>query len=97
MPTASNLNYVVGQTIPNAVIAKLGTDGKVCLFTLADSHLVVDIEGWLGLASNQPDSNVTVYPDGSTTLIAGGPDTGAATIDFAAAAPRLGHLARLLQ
>ena len=31
-PAASNLNFTAGQTIPNLVIAKVGTDGKVSLF-----------------------------------------------------------------
>ena len=33
------------QTIPNAVIAKIGTDGKVCLFNSQPTHLVVDVNG----------------------------------------------------
>ncbi|MUH50870.1 MAG: N-acetylmuramoyl-L-alanine amidase [Actinobacteria bacterium] len=45
MPTASNLNFVAGQTVPNAVIAKLGTNGKVCLYTSAVTHLIVDVNG----------------------------------------------------
>ncbi len=46
-PDASNLNYTAGDTIPNAVIARLGTNGKVCLFSYATSHLLVDITGYL--------------------------------------------------
>jgi len=45
-PLASNLNYVAGQTVPNAVIAKLGTGGTVCLFTQLATHLVVDVDGY---------------------------------------------------
>ena len=44
-PTASNLNYTAGQTIPNLVISKIGAGGKVCLYTLADTDLVVDAAG----------------------------------------------------
>ena len=44
-PLASNLNYTLNQTIPNTVIAKLGTDGKICLFTQRATHLVVDVDG----------------------------------------------------
>ena len=32
-PLSSNLNFVAGQTVPNMVIVKLGTDGKISLFT----------------------------------------------------------------
>jgi hypothetical protein len=45
-PNASNLNYTAGQTIPNAVVTKIGTGGKVCLFTLAPVHLIVDVNGY---------------------------------------------------
>ncbi len=45
-PTASNLNYVKGTTIANAVISKVGTGGKVCLFTNVSTHLVADVTGW---------------------------------------------------
>jgi hypothetical protein len=80
MPLASSLNYQAGQTIPNAVVAKIGDAGKVCLYTLAAAHLVVDVNGWMPLAANQPDSNVDVIPDGQATIIAGGPNTGRAAI-----------------
>jgi hypothetical protein len=46
-PTASNLNVVAGQTIPNMVIAKVGTGGQVSIFNLAGNvDVVVDILGW---------------------------------------------------
>ena len=45
-PTASNLNYVAGQTVPNAVMTAVGDSGAVCLFTKAPAHLIVDVAGW---------------------------------------------------
>ena len=45
-PNASNLNFVGGQTVANAVVAKLSTDGKVCLFTSAATHLIADVAGY---------------------------------------------------
>ena len=45
-PTASTLNYVKGQVIPNAVLSKTGSGGNVCIYTLAAVHLVVDVNGW---------------------------------------------------
>mgnify|MGYP002682602072 CR=1 FL=1 len=36
-PLASNVNYTAGAVVPNAVLAKVGVDGKVCIFTLADT------------------------------------------------------------
>ena len=45
-PTASNLNYLPGQTVPNAVVTAVDDDGSVCLFVKATAHLVVDVAGW---------------------------------------------------
>lgn len=45
-PTASNLNYLAGQTIPNLVISKIGVGGMVCLFNGAATHLIVDVAGY---------------------------------------------------
>lgn len=50
-PTASNLNFVTGLTIPNAVITRLAADGTVCLFTSGPIHLVVDVAGELATGS----------------------------------------------
>jgi hypothetical protein len=44
-PTASNLNYDTGSTIPNAVITKVGADGAVCVFTQQAIQVVVDVNG----------------------------------------------------
>jgi len=43
MPNASNLNFSAGQTVANAVLATLGTGGKVCFFVTATAHLIVDV------------------------------------------------------
>ena len=44
-PTASNLNYVAGQTVPNAVVVPVAADGTVCLYTHAAADLIVDVNG----------------------------------------------------
>jgi YVTN family beta-propeller protein len=45
-PLASNLNTDhAGQTIANLVIAPVGADGRVELFTFAPTHLIVDLLG----------------------------------------------------
>lgn len=51
-PTAANLNYSAGDTIPNLVIAKVGVGGKVCLFTLATTHIIADVNGAFGAGSS---------------------------------------------
>jgi len=45
-PLASNLNFVTGQTVPNSVITKLGTGGKVCIFANVTTDVVVDVGGF---------------------------------------------------
>ncbi|MCU1365318.1 MAG: hypothetical protein JWN39_957, partial [Ilumatobacteraceae bacterium] len=45
-PTASNLNYSAGQTIANAVISRIATDGTVCVFTQQATHLLIDVNGY---------------------------------------------------
>ena len=45
-PNASNLNYVANDVMPNGVIAPIGVDGSVCLFSLAETDLLVDVAGW---------------------------------------------------
>lgn len=46
-PTASSLNYVAGQTVPNQVTVKLGAAGAIVLFASGGCpNLVVDVQGW---------------------------------------------------
>jgi hypothetical protein len=42
-PNASNLNFGAGQDVPNAVIAKVGTNNQVCLFTIVTANYIADI------------------------------------------------------
>jgi hypothetical protein len=46
-PTASDLNWVPGQTVPNLVVVKLGANGMVDVYNLAGStDVVIDVVGW---------------------------------------------------
>ncbi len=45
-PEASNVNFTRGSTVANGVVAPIGPDGSVCVYTYADSDLLVDIAGW---------------------------------------------------
>jgi peptidoglycan hydrolase-like protein with peptidoglycan-binding domain len=45
-PEASNVNFGRGGTAANGVIAPVGADGSVCIYTSADAHLIVDVGGW---------------------------------------------------
>ncbi len=42
-PNTSNLNYVSGDTIANLVITSIDPRGKICVFTKARTHLLVDV------------------------------------------------------
>ena len=46
VPTASNLNYQSGDVTTNAVLARIGTGGRVCVYTRTDADIVVDVNGW---------------------------------------------------
>jgi hypothetical protein len=48
-PTASNVNFVAGQTVPNLAEVGLGTGGQVGIFNAAGNvDVVVDVEGYVG-------------------------------------------------
>ena len=47
LPTAANLNFPAGVNVSNLVVAGVGSQGDVCLFTRSPTHLVVDVVGWM--------------------------------------------------
>jgi len=47
-PLASSLNFPAGATVPNLVIAKIGTNGRIGIFNAnGNTHVVVDVVGYL--------------------------------------------------
>ena len=46
-PNAASVNHVAGETIPNAVTVKVGVGGRVCFYSLATTHLVVDADAYV--------------------------------------------------
>jgi hypothetical protein len=72
-PDTSNLNYQAGEAVPNLVISKLGTDGRVCVFSSAEVDLFVDVSGYFPAGSPftgiVPDRRLDTRP---TKLAAGG-------------------------
>src|SRR4029077_16341752 len=42
-PLASNLNYGAGQGVANLAVAAANASGRVCVYTLARTHLVADL------------------------------------------------------
>ncbi len=45
-PLSSNINFTALQSVPNMVIVKLGTGGKISLFSPTNTDVVVDVLGW---------------------------------------------------
>jgi len=71
MPNASNLNYIANQTIPNAVITKIGSNGKVCIYNSAPTNIIADVNGWfpdptLQTANKAPTVSITSPLQGAT-------------------------------
>ncbi len=50
-PEVSNLNPTPGRVRPNLVVTPVSAQGKVCVFTLNDTDLVVDLTGYLSSGS----------------------------------------------
>ncbi len=99
-PNASNLNYGVGAPIANSAIVKIGTGGKVCLFTAdSDTQLIADVNGWFpatsGYTSTSPMRLLDTRP-GLTTVddVAASDGIRTAGDDQRAAGDRSGRCAR---
>src|SRR5450631_2926167 len=65
LPTASNLNFVKGQIVPNLVVAPVGSNGKVALYngSTGTVHLIVDVSGYYS------NTDAVVIPPGSVTNV----------------------------
>jgi hypothetical protein len=50
LPDASNVNFAAGQTVPNLVLARIGSDGKVRITNTSpgSSHVIADVFAWFG-------------------------------------------------
>lgn len=60
-PLASSVNMVVGQTVPNLVLARVGTDGRVSIYNNSGAaHVVVDVVA--AFADNAPGRLVAIEP-----------------------------------
>jgi hypothetical protein len=67
-PTASNLNYIAGQTVPNLVKVKLGEGGKVSIYNSAGAtHVIADVAGYY--TDGVPTGGSTLTPLNSTRLL----------------------------
>jgi outer membrane protein assembly factor BamB len=58
-PLASNLNFLAGQTVPNRVIVKVGTGGKVSFYNFnGNTDVVADVGGWFTDATSTAGGTV---------------------------------------
>ncbi len=80
-PLASNLNPRVGDPTPNLVLVPLQSSRRICLFTLSETDLVVDVMGWFGPSGASYhgvnptrilDTRTSLRPDGGSGPIPGG-------------------------
>jgi hypothetical protein len=39
------VNFAVGQTIANSFVSVVDADGFVCVYAMADTHVIVDVVG----------------------------------------------------
>ena len=93
-PTASNVNFTTGATVPNAVLAKIGTAGRVCVFTSQPAHLIVDVNGFFPSTSSYRSVNpsrVLETRAGHTTVDGLQQATGAANADSVTALQIIGR------
>ena len=51
-PTSSNLNYDVGITRAVAVVAQIGNNGAVCVYTQTPTQIVVDLTGYYAFGAS---------------------------------------------
>jgi adhesin/invasin len=72
-PTASDLNWVAGQTIPNLTLATLSSTGTSSFFNFVGStDLVLDLSGYFGGAATGVTVSAnpaTIPADGATTSV----------------------------
>jgi hypothetical protein len=46
-PLAANVNYNNNDVGSNAVLAKIGTNGNICVYTYAETDLIIDVNGYI--------------------------------------------------
>lgn len=51
-PTASTLNYVPGASVANSTIAQLGSGGRICIYSLRTTNVIVDVNGYFPAGSS---------------------------------------------
>jgi hypothetical protein len=60
-PNTSSVNFTPGEASPNAVVSRVGTGGRIRIFSSADVNVIVDVFGWFGTGGH--DRLFTIVPD----------------------------------
>lgn len=76
-PLASNVNYAPGQTVANAVTTAVGADGEVCVYSSAETHLVVDVTADYVADDSRGTIDLITIERMLDTRLADGPTSGA--------------------
>ncbi|GGF42590.1 hypothetical protein GCM10011519_15550 [Marmoricola endophyticus] len=58
-PTVSTVNFAKAQTIANSATTGLGTDGKITLYTPANTDVIIDVVGYFSGTAGSPSG---AYP-----------------------------------
>jgi hypothetical protein len=58
-PDASNLNFTPGHVVPNLATVRVNDSRRVCLYTYAPTHLVVDLQGSYNTATTEGFTGVS--------------------------------------
>jgi uncharacterized protein (DUF1501 family) len=71
-PEASSLNFVAGQTVPNLVVAKVGSNGKISIYNdTGSTHVIVDVTAWFSATGGtavtalRPERLLDTRPNGA--------------------------------
>jgi hypothetical protein len=92
LPTASNLNMGASQTVPNAVVVRVGTGGKICVSASSTVDAIVDVSGYF------PADTSAVFLQSPTRVMdtRGGPRIAANTVKELVLSPPAGTTAAIL-
>ncbi|MDQ1250497.1 MAG: hypothetical protein QG597_4876 [Actinomycetota bacterium] len=74
LPNASTLNYSPGASVANSAMVALGTEGKVCVYSPTQTHVIVDVTGYVPDGGAPIASASAVAAGGTHTcaIVAGG-------------------------
>ena len=69
-PATSNVNYGPGDVQPNAVLASVGANGMVCIYTKAATDIIADVSAYFPPGGNRvsilPERCADTRPEGKT-------------------------------